>query len=81
MANQFSVGDRLRSSKKYCVIYKIEGNLLLYSTKFSRSFFDHLRETAKEFNHDFESKPVNFSALGIFMKESFAHNLCGIISM
>jgi len=47
---------------------RIEGNLLLYSTKFSRSFFDHLRETAKEFNHDFESKPVNFSALGNFYK-------------
>ena len=53
--NRVLVGDR---PGNYCVIYKIEGNLLLYSTKFSRSFFDHLRETAKEFNHDFESKPV-----------------------
>ena len=63
--NRVSVGDR---PGNYCVIYKTEGNLLLYSTKFSRSFFDHLRETAKEFNHDFESKPVNFSALGNFYK-------------
>jgi len=52
---------------------RIEGNLLLYSTKFSRSFFDHLRETAKEFNHDFESKPVNFSALVVWAKSELTY--------
>lgn len=52
---------------------RIEGNLLLYSTKFSRSFFDHLRETAKEFNHDFDSKPVNFSALVVWTKSELSY--------
>ena len=58
--------------REFFVIVRKEGNLLLYSTKFSRSFFDHLRETAKEFNHDFESKPVNFSALGEFYKKNLS---------
>ena len=42
--------------------------MILYSSKFSRSFFDHLKETAREFNHDFESKPVNYSALVVWSK-------------
>lgn len=47
---------------------RVEGSLILYASKFCRSFFDHIRETAKEFNHDFEARPVNYSALVVWTK-------------
>ena len=47
---------------------RVEGSLILYAAKFCRSFFDHIRETAKEFNHDFEARPVNYSALVVWTK-------------
>ena len=51
---------------------RVEGSLILYASKFCRSFFDHIRETAKEFNHDFESRPVNYSALVVWTKNEIS---------
>lgn len=47
----------------------MEGNLVLHTAKFCRSFFDHLHETATEFGLDFESKTVCFSSLVVWTRD------------
>ena len=51
----------------------MEGNLILHSAKFCRSFFDHLHETAKEFGNDFDEKTNCFSSLVVWTRDELKH--------
>ena len=44
------------------------GDLVRHNQKFCRIFFDHIYETTKEFNHDFENKADSFSSLVVWVQ-------------
>ncbi|CBY40994.1 unnamed protein product, partial [Oikopleura dioica] len=46
----------------------MEGDLVRHNQKFCRIFFDHIYETTKEFNHDFENKADSFSSLVVWVQ-------------